>query len=40
MLEEGLAYFIGSKLFPLAEIIPAAEEPARAVAACAQEAGL
>jgi hypothetical protein len=40
MLDEGLVYFIGGKLFRLAEIIPAAEELARAVAACAQEAGL
>lgn len=34
MLDEGLVYFIGGKLFHLAEIIPAAEELARAVAEC------
>jgi hypothetical protein len=40
MLGEGLVYFMGGKLFRLAEIIPAAEELARAVAACARQAGL
>lgn len=34
MLNEGLVYFIGGKLFRLAEIIPAADELARAAAAC------
>ena len=34
MLDEGLAYFIGGKLFLLADIVRATEELARAVAAC------
>jgi hypothetical protein len=38
MLDEGLAYFIGGKLFLLGEIAKAAEELGRAVNECAKEA--
>jgi hypothetical protein len=37
MLDEGLVYFVGAKLFRFAEIVPAAEELARAVAECTKD---